>query len=278
MNEHVSRSYRSFFIAVSAALVSLSVICPARATTTTFKTTVFFERNDGQSDPSVLYLTHGLGYSLFLTSTGATIVLPGPLDNDHRSPPEAANFFSLSFVGSNPHPTISGVDPLPGHSNYFSGSDSKLWHTNIPQFAKVRYTNLYPGIDVLFYVRDGQLEYDIVAGPGANLRAIRVKETGTMPHLTPAGDVALSFGRRQFVLKKPRVYQSDDPQPRLIPTRYALRGDNLLFRIGPYDHSRPLTIDPALIFSTYLNSNCPGQGIRDEVTCTDWVSDIAADS
>ena len=86
--------------------------------------------------------------------------------------------FRLRFETANPQTEVTGIEALPGTSNYFFGSDPKLWHTRVPQFAKVRYSNLYPGIDLIFYFRDGQLEYDVIASPGADPSAISLQTEG----------------------------------------------------------------------------------------------------
>jgi hypothetical protein len=139
---------------------------------------ILFERNDGQADSQVLYLSHGSGYTLFLTRTGATIVLPEMPTKGPGVTARRASFFRLRFGGANPRTDVSGLETLPGTSNYFSGSDPKLWHTRIPQFAKVRYSNLYPGVDLTFYFREGQLEYDVIASPGADLSAVNLQIEG----------------------------------------------------------------------------------------------------
>lgn len=237
--------------------------------------TIFFERNDGQADRQVLYLARSFGYSVFLTRNGFTVVLPEDRDKRTEAAKSEPHYFRLQFASANPHSKVTGIEELPSKSNYFSTSDPKLWHTDIPQFAKVRYRNLYPGVDVLIYARDGQLEYDIVAAPGANLGAIHIKELGTKPQFTLDGDISLHFGKQRFTLKKPRVLQFE-PQRRIVPARYVLRGNDLYFQVGSYDRSRSITVDPALIFSTYLNSNCPQlPGVSG---CVDTVTDIAADA
>jgi hypothetical protein len=98
---------------------------------------------------------------------------------------------------------VTGTEELPGKSNYFSGSDPKQWHTRIPQFEKVRYSNLYPGVDVVFYFRDGHLEYDLVVSPGADLNSVHFQIEGA---LTPDGDLATKIGAEEVVrFRKPSV-------------------------------------------------------------------------
>src|SRR2546423_10905425 len=119
-----------------------------------------FEANQGQTDHLVKFLSRGNGYGLFLTSSEAVLRLGIA---DHRSPNErndALNFRStksrnpksavlrMKFVGANPAPQITGMDQLPGVSNYFISNDPSKWRTNIPTFAKIKYEDMYPGVDL----------------------------------------------------------------------------------------------------------------------------------
>jgi hypothetical protein len=144
---------------------------------------MFFERNDGQTNSQVLYLSRGFGYSLFLTRAGATIVLSGVRKKGTGAAKSDSDYFRLGFVGANPQSEVKGIEELPGKSNYFSGSDPKLWRTRIPQFAKVRYTGLYPGIDLIFYFRDGHC--GVSGGGGAKDEGKRLKGEGYRSHRCP---------------------------------------------------------------------------------------------
>jgi len=253
----------------------------ARSSSTSFKPSLptspqllqdhtFFERNDGQADSQVLYLSRSSGYSLFLTRTGATIVLPGLQKKRSDAAVGSAHYFRLRFENMNPQTEVTGIEALPGTSNYFSGSNPKLWHTRVPQFAKVRYSNLYPGIDLIFYFRDGQLEYDVIVSSGADPSAISLRAEGANTSLTREGDVAIKIGGNEVVrLRKPYAYQGGAGTT-VVPTGYSLRHGKLSFVRDDYDRGRPLVIDPALIFSTFITSNC--------TSCLDVINDVAADN
>lgn len=233
---------------------------------------VFFDRNEGQTNPRVLYTAHDLGYSLFLTHAGATVVFVSPAKpGNHRAMPTTRHF-SLTFLGANAHAEVLGEDELPGKSNYFSGSNPRLWHTHVPQFAKVRYRNLYPGVDVVFYSRHGRLEYDLEAAPGANLSAIRMEVSGAKMSRIAQGGIALRSGPAKFDLESPRVYQ-EGKTLHLIHAAYSVHGNQFGFALSGYDPARPVVIDPALIFATYLYAGCTGTS-----QCSGSVSDITADA
>jgi hypothetical protein len=230
---------------------------------------LFFERNDGQADQEVMYLSRASRYSIFLTRTGLTVVL-AQAAKDSRALAPRPSYFRLTFENANSQVQIAGVEQMLGVSNYFSGSDPKQWHTRIPQFTKVRYAQLYPGIDVIFYFRDGQLEYDVVAAPGAELTAVHFRIEGAAPLLTRDGDAAIEIDGHEVVRwAKPHAYQ-EGLSTGAVSARYSLHQDRLSFAVDHYDRTQPLVIDPALIFATYITSNCS--------TCIDSINDIAADS
>lgn len=226
---------------------------------------VFFERNDGQTDRRVLYLSHGLGHTLYFTRTGVTFAMAR-----RQGEASAADYFRIEFSGANPHSRAEGVEELAGKSNYFAGPDAAQWHTQIPQFAKVRYANLYPGIDLIFYSREGHLEYDIDVAPGADLSAVRLKIEGSDASLSRQGDVLVATSASEPIqMRKPYAYQPG-AKLRTVRAAYTLKDRELSFAVRGYDQRRPLVIDPALIFSTFLSSNC--------ANCADTIADFAVDS
>jgi hypothetical protein len=231
---------------------------------------VFFEHNEGQADSRVLYLTQGLGYTAYFTRDGATLVFSSPSKSTQDPRAVHEKVVRLKIVGIDPHVDVIGTDQRPGVSNYFSGPDPKRWHTGVLQFSKVLYRNAYPGIDLLFEIRDGHLEYDFLIAPHANADLIRVKVEGAMPRRAANGDLAIrSAGVEVFKFRKPDAYQAGrEDQPTGV--RYALRGREMAFALNRYDHTRPLVIDPALIFATYMESFCS--------SCFNSVNDMAVDS
>jgi hypothetical protein len=175
-------------------------------------------------------------------------------------------------VGANVAATVTGGDPLPGHANYFLGNDPKKWHTNVPTYAQVKYQGVYPGVDLVYYgTQGGQLEYDFVVAPGADPTAIAL-EVGAhgSPRRPPLriaaeGDLVAHLDSGDVRFHKPVVYQPipgslgrtrDARQRTPIQGQYVLTAANqVAFALGPYDHSRPLIIDPYLTYATYLGGS-----------------------
>lgn len=217
---------------------------------------LIFEPNQGQAnlnpaDPQAQFVAHGSGYMLLLGSEGATVSLRSPLAGDAKN----ASFDSLGMklVGANANATLAAADPLPGKSNYFLGNDRAQWHSNIPQFARVRYENVYPGINLVFYGNQGHLEYDFQVAPGADPSRAELEFNGATAASQKDGSILIKHGGSAMRLEAPRVYQEISGRRQPVEGRFVLRGAHRAgFAIGAYDRSRELVIDPVLSFSTYF--------------------------
>jgi len=238
-----------------------------------------FEENQGQSAREVRYVSHGSGYELFLTPQEAVLALRAnrPLDLSplHRTASIRAlrkarrasqvTAIRMRLEGANPEPQIAGTDPLPTKVNYFIGNDPKKWRTDVPSYARVKYTGVYPGVDLVFYGNQRRLEYDFVIAPGADPKAIALKVDGARKmRVNPHGDLVLGVSGGEVELRKPVVYQNVRGERREIAGRYVFTGDHrVTFAVGSYDLSEPLILDPVLNYSTYLggSSDDLGSGI-----------------
>ena len=108
-----------------------------------------FEVNEGQSDRQVGFLARGSGYMLFLTGDEAVLSLRTARQKSKGK--GQATVLRMRLVGANPHASVTGLDELPGKSNYFLGNDPKRWRTNVPHYARVRYESIYPSVDLVYY-------------------------------------------------------------------------------------------------------------------------------
>ncbi len=222
-----------------------------------------FELNRGQTDRRVKFLAHGSGYTLLLTSSETVLSLrnekavsssPGS-ENSHyaASSPLESSKLRMKFVGANRNPKIEGLEQLPGRNNYLIGNDRAKWHTNIPTFAQVQYTSVYPGIDVIYYGRQRQLEYDFRLGPGADASKIRIALDGVDNiKIDNDGNLVMKTSGGNITQHAPMIYQENQSGRQSIPGRYVLKGSNEFgFEVATYDRSRPLVIDPQLIYATF---------------------------
>jgi len=205
-----------------------------------------FEANRGQWDPAVRYGARAHGYALLLTAGGPVVSFPGSERVD------------IKLLNSNRAARIEPLDQLSAHTDYFMGS-REHWHTDIPNYSRVRYREVYPGIDVVYYGNPSRLEYDFVLAPGADPRAIRLKFRGA-GHLTitPEGDLAFESAGTRVVQEKPLIYQEDGRTAtrRQVQGRYVLMARNVVgIRLEHYDRTQPLVIDPTLIYSTFMGGS-----------------------
>jgi hypothetical protein len=218
-----------------------------------------FEENRGQTAASVKFLSQGQGYDMFLTSSGVTMSLAPPAALSH---PDHHAVVRMNFAGAHT-PAISGEARQAATSSYFLGNDPSKWVTGAPTYARVHYGGLYPGVDLLFYGNQRQLEYDFVLAPGADPKAIRLQFDGVDGlRLDSAGNLVLQTATGEILQHKPLAYQQFAGARRLVDGRYVIQsGHRVAFEIARYDKHQPLVIDPVLTFATYLGSETLVDGL-----------------
>src|SRR5258707_2347194 len=195
-----------------------------------------FEANQGQTDRSVKFLARSSGYSLFLTPTEAVLRLEiaGRRSRNERNEglttgsPKSGNVKStvlrMKFAGANPTPNVVGMDQLPGKSNYFIGNDPAKWRTNISTYAKVKYENIYRGVDLGMYRNQRQIEYDFVVAPGADPNSIRLAFEGARKmRLNADGELVLSTRDGEVRQQKPIIYQEVNGSRKSVDGRYVMK-------------------------------------------------------
>jgi hypothetical protein len=226
-----------------------------------------FEANRGQTDPSARFLSRGSGYGLYLTGDEAVLALCRPLAGAARpasggsknaaAPRSAACAkVEMQLAGAGGTEPL-GEERLPGTANYFIGSDPAKWHTNIPTYAKVRYRDIYPGIDLVYYGNHRELEYDFVVAPGADARAIALRFEGAAEVRRAAnGDLVVRAADGTLIFRKPVIYQTVNRQRVQVAGEFAVTGKQTVgFRLGSYDRGKPLVIDPVLVYATFLGGS-----------------------
>ncbi len=221
-----------------------------------------FEKNRGQTDSRVNFVTRGSGYAAFLTSAGIVLSLrpenPMPARQpDNRSPKAANTTLQFKLLGAAQNPVIVGEDPQPGRINYFIGRDPSKWQRNVPTYAQVRYKSVYPGIDLVYYGNHQRLEYDFAISPGADPNQIQFQIDGAEQiRIEAAGDLVLKTASGTLRFQTPVVYQNLGGVRVPVKGSYLLRdSSHVAFRLASYDSSRPLVIDPVLVYSTYLGGS-----------------------
>ena len=250
----------------------MPMVAKSSLSATMMKAPLSFEANHGQTDSSVKFIARGKGHALFLTPTESVLVLQQPQavqDTDqlarhaaHRSEPATIkqSVVRMKLEGANPTPAVEGMELLPGVANYFHGNNPRNWHTQIPTYARVRYTEAYPGIDVVYYGNQGQLEYDFIVAPGADPNHIKLTfEGASAMRVTESGDLLLTTALGDVQMQKPLVYQLEqDGQKTLVAGNYLASPHTpkeIGFQLAAYDATRSLIIDPSLSYSTYLGGS-----------------------
>lgn len=239
-----------------------------------------FELNQGQTHQRVKFLTRSEGYVLFLTATEMVMALDNPAAHrkgkknrdarDGKDDFESSeskgrlprSILRMKLKGANVDPQIEGLEQLPTRSNYFAGPDPTNWRTGIPSYARVRYAQVYPGIDMVYYGDQRRLEYDFILAPGSNPEIIEMAFGGMHDfEITPTGDLLLHTKQGDIRQTKPVAYQDVDGVKTEVAVSYIPTGvDCVGFQLGQYDSTRPLIIDPVLIYSTYLGGSGFDQG------------------
>ena len=228
-----------------------------QAATIDSRVPLYFEENQGQTAGEVHFLARAGGYTAFLTNRETVLHYRNDVPGG-KTTRDAVVRMRLS--GSREASAIQGGQRLPGIVNYLIGNDPSKWRTRIPTYGNVRYDGVYPGVDLVYRAAGKQLEFDFHVSPGADPDPIRMTYSGASSmHLDATGDLVLDTGAGPATILKPLAYQDTDKKRVEVAANFALLpGGEVGFRLGKYDRSRPLVIDPAvgpsIYYSTYLGS------------------------
>jgi hypothetical protein len=253
-----------------------------------------FEANQGQVGGGTRFFSRGPGYTLFLTPNEAVLSLQSAVPDSPKSTgakPQPASagavpgdrakpapvkmrtsVVRMKLLGANRNPQVAGEKALPGRVNYFQGNDQSQWRTDVKTFGRVHYESVYPGIDMVYYGKQRDLEYDFIVAPHVDPKRIRLSFAGAKQmHLNARGDLVLQTAGGTVVQQAPIVYQEVSGQRTRIAGRYTLHdaragagkstSRTVSFEVGRYNRSLPLVIDPVLGYSTYLGGSNFDQGL-----------------
>ena len=252
---------------------------PPEKVTSYRKLPMSFEANQGQTDERVKFLSRGQGYNLFLTPDEALLSLFQPQTEGaddaatggvplHAIP---QTMVRMKLRGANAFATAAGVDEIATRSNYYIGNDPKRWRTGIANYSRVRFSEVYPGVDMVYYGNPRELEYDFDVAPGGDPRAIRLKFAGARNMaINSTGDLTMFTPAGELVIKRPAIYQLETdtasvngtPAKRRVEGGYRLTGRHeVSFQVAAYDRSKPLIIDPvSLVYSNFLGGALADSG------------------
>ena len=206
---------------------------------------VVFEANLGQADADADFLVNAPGCTVHLAASNATL-----------RPHDGGRELRMDIVGADSAAAGTGEAALPGHSNYYRGNDPSKWVTGVRHYERVRYTDIYAGIDLVYHGSQQQLEYDFVVEPGVDPSAIALRFDGADGVALDHGDVVIRMGDAEVRQHAPVVYQQHGGRREYVEAHYRVGDDGTLsFSIGAYDGGRELVIDPVITFSTFYGGS-----------------------
>jgi hypothetical protein len=246
-------NYRvKFFLSVKLAclIAGLTALAASAQTTSTLgNLPLYFEANQGQANVAAQFIARGRDSQFLISSGGAQMVLC-------KSAAETTAL-RMQFIGANPLAQIRGDAGLSGKINYLVGNDPAQWRLGIPTFAKVSVAEIYPGIGLVYYGNQQQLEYDFTIASGANPDVIAIRFDGAHKiSVNAQGELVLTLTGGEIRQPKPVIYQTVGGTRKVINGGYRMvDACTVAFSIGEYDRALPLVIDPTLSFSTYFGGN-----------------------
>ncbi len=262
------------FIGAATFSPSVSAASEAAVSENYGKLPLIFEPNRGQTDAQVKFLSRGKGYSLFLTENEAVLSLRGADDKDQA--------LRMKLLGAHASPKITGIDRLPGVSNYFIGRDRTKWRAGVPHYARVGFEGVYAGIDLVYYgTAQRRLEFDFVVAPGADPSAINLGFEGAERlEIAESGDLIATLSEGEVRFLKPVIYQQESGTRKPVEGGYAFKDGRVTFDIAAYDRTKPLVVDPVLAYSTYLGGNDfdDGRGIAVDTAGSAYITGMTDSS
>lgn len=214
-------------------------------------------------------------FSELVASGDAPHLASTTASNARRVEAQHLTVMRLELLDANPRARATGLNELPGRSNYLIGNNPSKWLTRVPNYASVRFQDVYSGIDLVYHgnpAKTGQLEYDFIVAPGGDPSLIKLNLQGAKHlRLDSHGNLVISVAGGEVLLQKPLVYQQVrnsskkdiTPQKHFLPGRYQITANGLIsFKVALYDTRKPLVIDPVLSYSTYLGGTNFDAGTR----------------
>jgi len=221
-----------------------------------------FEPNLGQTSAQVRFLARAGGYTMFLTAGEAVMVLSRSERREKGSPRrhEPAPVVQQAVVrmrmeGGAANAPVVGLERQPGISAYFIGNDPAKWRPEVPRYSRVEYKRVYPGVDLVYYGDQRQVEYDFEVAPGADPGQIRLAYEGAELRVDQSGDLVLATRLGELRQRRPQVWQQVGARRVEVAASYRLLGKRVGVEVASYDRNRALVIDPVLVYSTYLGGN-----------------------
>ena len=207
-----------------------------------------FVPNSGQMDRSVRYAAQGSGYTFAFAPTGARLSFVTQKQGDA---------VDLTFAGASRSAMLEARQESPGKVNYLVGTDPAGWRTDLPTYQELVYRDLWPGIDLAFEGKGGSLTYELMVQPGARIADIGFLYAGARGiSVDRDGNLLIRTSLGTLTDQRPDTYQQIAGRKVSVPSRFVVDGGSRYgFKVGDYDASQPLVIDPGLVYSSFLGGS-----------------------
>lgn len=242
-----------------------------------------FVKNKGQINSQVSYYGQSRGAKVYFTANevmfsfakptarhdqkqGLTPVAYGNKAVSNAEQKDRGMSLALQFIGANPKAQAAGQDEQAGKVNYLIGNNPASWQTDLSTYREVAYKELWPGVEAAFHDEGGSLKYEFHLQAGTRVEAVQLAYNGSESlSLDDAGNLQIKTPLGVLTDVKPISYQMIDGRKVPVQSRFALRqrddGRNIFgFEVASYDPAYPLTIDPGLVYSTYVGTDGPDDG------------------
>lgn len=240
------------------------------------KAQLYFTENKGQWEKQVLFKTDAGNGAFFLSKDGYTILMQHPQDylqaaefyhghsldtSNHTSKGDIgmpkqmrSHAYRVKFIGANFNTQVIKEKPVSGYENYYIGTDKSKWASGVKQYQAVTYKNIYPNVDLRYYVQDDKLKYDLIIYPGADVSKIQMNYEGAESISIKNSELIVGTSVGDAVEQKPFTYQFNSGKREYINCRYKVNGSVVSFDVKNYNKATTLIIDPSLVFSSYSRS------------------------
>ncbi len=168
--------------------------------------------------------------------------------------------FQMIFEGANSTAKLHSFSPSDDKYNYFIGNDSTRWASNLSSYQKLKYAEIYKGIDFMFYKSTVGPKYDFIVHAGADPALIKLNYKGADDVQIQNNELKIKLSFTEIIEQKPIAFQEIDGRKKIIFCSFAIEDNNIVFKLGDYDKTKDLVIDPQLIFSTYSGSTSDNFG------------------
>ena len=162
--------------------------------------------------------------------------------------------FRIRFLNANVNVHIDGLEKQDTNISFFRGNDPQKWVKMAPAYEKIRYRDLYPGINLVIYEREGKIKNEFRVRPGADAKDIKLIYDGANSlRINRGGQLEISLAEAMLTEDAPYTYQVIAGQRYEVKAEYFIEKDNILrFALEEYSKEYELIIDPDLEYSTFL--------------------------